>query len=160
MRSSCALHGWRSFASILPAATFESDEVSQLPWGYIAGSDDPTEPGFKPIEPEPICAEMGDHLARFVEGEFAVTGRDTRCETCAFRRGTLANTSLTIANALKATFEGDPFYCHETERPCGGWVALTKATPAPPPCMVEAGGEDGRIAAVLRQTEEDEENRF
>lgn len=102
---------------------------TKLPYDFIAGTDDPNEPGFVPCEvaSEPLaaeCAALGDHLARFVDAEHARTGRDTRCETCAFRRGTQANTTLNVANALKHTMEGTPFYCHETDRPCGGWVQL------------------------------------
>jgi hypothetical protein len=96
----------------------------KLPFDYIAGVDEPT-PGFVPIERCEVAAELGDHLARFVETEFASTGRDTRCETCAFRRGTPANTTVNVANACKAAMEGEPFWCHETDRPCGGWVALS-----------------------------------
>lgn len=102
--------------------------MPKLPYDYIAGNDQPDAPGFVPAVPLPECAELGDHLARFCEHEFTEHGRDTRCETCAFRRGTLANTSLNVANALKATVEREPFWCHESDRPCGGWSMLVKST--------------------------------
>ena len=98
--------------------------MSVTPWEYIDGVDQDT-PGFAPAEFHPEAAELGEHLARFADLEHARTGRDTRCETCTFRAGTPANTTLNVANAMKCTMEGEPFYCHETDRPCGGWVALT-----------------------------------
>lgn len=104
----------------------------KLPFDFIDGTNDPSKPGFIPCEQatEPIaheCSELGSHLARFCEVEFEQTGRDTRCETCAFRRGTQANTTLNVANALKCAMEGESFWCHETDRPCGGWVQLQEA---------------------------------
>lgn len=100
--------------------------MAKLPWDYIDGVEQPT-PGFAPAPVTPETIECGEHLARFFDAEFAKSGRDTRCETCAFRQGTHANTSLNVANALKCAVEGKPFWCHETERPCGGWVGLQRA---------------------------------
>ncbi len=92
----------------------------KIPYDFIPGTDNPQEPGFVRVEPLPECAELGSHLDRFCQREYEATGRDTRCETCAFRQGTLA----------KSTMEGSPpFYCHETDRPCGGWVMLSQASP-------------------------------
>lgn len=38
-----------------------------------------------------------------------------RCRTCAFRRGTMANGSLTTMVALKCVLEYDTFHCHEKD---------------------------------------------
>ncbi len=73
--------------------------------------------------------ELGRELARLADAEYQRTGRDTRCETCAFRLGNhLANGSVpSLMSAVKCIAERTPFYCHETERPCGGWVAAVEA---------------------------------
>lgn len=51
---------------------------------------------------------------------------DIRCATCAFRRGDhLANGSAeTLMTAVKCIFERTPFWCHEHDRPCAGWLAM------------------------------------
>jgi hypothetical protein len=69
--------------------------------------------------------ELGRHMARLCDGEFA--GKpDGRCRTCAFRAGDhLANGSPeTLMTALKCALEGEPFWCHEHDRPCAGWRAM------------------------------------
>lgn len=99
----------------------------KLPYDFIDGATEP-QPGFITAVPTPECTELGSHLARFADQEFASTGRDSRCETCAFRAGTLANTSLNVANAFKFAVEGEPFNCHESDRPCGGWVMMRRGT--------------------------------
>lgn len=69
--------------------------------------------------------ELGRHMARLCDGELAGR-RDDRCRTCAFRAGDhLANGSPeTLMTALKCAMEGDPFWCHEHDRPCAGWAAM------------------------------------
>lgn len=100
----------------------------KLPWDLIEGSDVPA-PGMVQIEPDELCAALGRELARFAD-QAEPPGAPPRCHDCAFRAGTLANTSLTIANALKCAMEGIPFYCHHGEvdgeptRLCRGWIAL------------------------------------
>lgn len=77
----------------------------------------------------------GVELARFADMELAKhpTLRE-RCNSCAFRLGTIPNGCLTtMADAFKCVIEGEPFYCHETPEPralCAGWVALRNAAPA------------------------------
>lgn len=69
--------------------------------------------------------QLGRELARLCDGELA--GRhDDRCRTCAFRSGEhLANGSpATLMDAVKCMTEGTPFWCHEHNRACAGWVAM------------------------------------
>lgn len=102
--------------------------TTTAPWPWIGGADGEERPGYVRNEPSDLGAEAGSHLARFFDGEFARTGRDARCETCAFRPGTIPNQcGATVLDALKSAIEGVPFQCHETERPCGGWAALAAA---------------------------------
>lgn len=69
--------------------------------------------------------ELGRQLARLCDGELAGR-RDDRCRSCAFRAGDhLANGSPeTLMTALKCAMERTPFWCHEVDRPCAGWVAM------------------------------------
>lgn len=73
---------------------------------------------------------LGREMARLCDGELAGK-RDDRCATCAFRAGDhLANGSPeTLMSALKCALEGDPFWCHEHDRPCAGWAALRRSKP-------------------------------
>ena len=109
--------------------------MAELPWDLIPGSDEPA-PGMVPIERDPLCAAIGRELVRFFEQEEPASA-PPRCHDCAFRAGTLANESYTIANALKCVMEGIPFYCHHGEengeptRLCRGWIALA------PPAVLE-----------------------
>lgn len=76
------------------------------------------------VAPE-LGRELGHHLARLCDGVLA--GKpDNRCATCAFRHGDhLANGSpATLMSALKCAMEGEPFWCHEHDRACAGWVAM------------------------------------
>lgn len=73
----------------------------------------------------PEGRELGFHLARLYET--ALDGRqDQRCQTCAFRRGDhLANGSPeTLMTALKCAMERTPFWCHEADNPCAGWLVM------------------------------------
>ena len=67
---------------------------------------------------------LGAQLARLCDGEAAKTGKDGRCSTCAFRAGDhLANGSPeTLMTALKCAMEREPFWCHEQDVPCAGWL--------------------------------------
>jgi|SRR6185312_6521128 len=113
------------------ALACESDGI-KLPWDFIAGSDDPA-PGMIPIQYDETGAAVGRELVRFFE-QAEPPGAPPRCQDCAFRLGTPANTSLgTMANVLKHVMEGTPFYCHhgqENGEPrllCRGWIALAPA---------------------------------
>lgn len=63
-------------------------------------------------------------MARLCDGEAERTGRDGRCSTCAFRAGDhIANGSPeTLMTALKCAMEREPFWCHEHDQPCSGWL--------------------------------------
>lgn len=68
---------------------------------------------------------LGREMARLCDGELA--GKpDNRCPTCAFRAGPhLANGSpWTLMTAVKCMAERTPFWCHEHDRPCAGWLAM------------------------------------
>lgn len=85
---------------------------------------------MRPNLPTPESALLGAELARFADAE-AVGKVDQRCETCAFRAGTYPNgCATTIMDALKATLEREPFFCHEIPadgsamKACGGWKLL------------------------------------
>lgn len=74
----------------------------------------------------PEGRELGSHLARFADIEAKRCGRDERCATCAFRAGAhLANGSPeTLMSALKCAVEREPFWCHEADKPCSGWLLM------------------------------------
>lgn len=79
----------------------------------------------KPNARTPEGEQLGRELARLCDGELAGK-RDERCRTCAFRLGGhIANGSPeTLMTALKCALEGEPFWCHESDRPCAGWQAM------------------------------------
>lgn len=79
--------------------------------------------------------ELGEILAQAAdEGEQRVRRRapatPPRCKTCAFVKGTSANTTLeTVLDAFGCTIEDVPFMCHQhfddAGRPvdlCAGWI--------------------------------------
>ena len=68
---------------------------------------------------------LGRELARLCDGELAGK-QDDRRQTCAFRAGDhLANGSPeTLMSAVKCMAERTPFWCHEHDRPCAGWLAM------------------------------------
>lgn len=70
--------------------------------------------------------ELGAELARLCDVEASRQGRDGRCATCAFRVGDhLANGSPeTLMGALKCVVEREPFWCHEHDQPCAGWLLM------------------------------------
>ena len=78
-----------------------------------------------PNRTTPEGHELGRKLARLCDASL-VGKPDNRCETCAFRAGDhLANGSPeTLMSAMKCAMEGDPFWCHEHDRACAGWVAM------------------------------------
>lgn len=69
---------------------------------------------------------MGKELARLCDTAAAKHGRDGRCGTCAARAGDhLANGSPeTLMTFLKSAAERTPFWCHEVDRPCQGWLLM------------------------------------
>jgi hypothetical protein len=77
----------------------------------------------------PEGRELGAHLARFCDQEAIRQGKDGRCATCAFRGGGhVANGSPeTLMSALKCVSERDPFWCHEENRPCAGYLLMRAA---------------------------------
>ena len=88
-------------------------------------------PGLKPNLPTPEGAEMGRHLARFVDMEMdGPRILKPRCHDCAFLRGTEPNACPgTLLDALACVMEKRPFYCHVDrgdgkEHLCAGFEAL------------------------------------
>lgn len=69
---------------------------------------------------------LGKELARLCDGRAAEQGRDERCWTCAFRAGDhVANGSPeSLMSAVKCLAEREPFWCHERDRPCAGWLLM------------------------------------
>lgn len=81
---------------------------------------------------------LGREMARLCDAE--LSGKpDDRCRTCAFRAGDhVANGSPeTLMSALKCAMERTPFWCHESDRPCAGWLAMR----FPPEMHVDAPWE-------------------
>lgn len=85
---------------------------------------------------DPMGVKMNEGAMRlFVEPGLellAMVGEpDTRCGSCAFRRGTIpASCVQTQADAIKAVLEGVAFMCHAHmnvngvhDRKCHGWIA-------------------------------------
>lgn len=101
-----------------------------LPWDY---SKPPESLETAAVNlPTPEGAELGRHLARFADQEEAkFADPPKRCHDCAFRAGTIPNgCEQTLMDAVKCTFEGEPFYCHngmrdgEPTRLCAGYLLL------------------------------------
>jgi hypothetical protein len=90
----------------------------------------------------PEGRELGAHLSRMCEVEVARKGRDGRCYTCAFRAGDhLANGSPgTQMLALKCVMEREPFWCHEADKPCAGWLLMRADEPIGVPWSAEDCG--------------------
>jgi hypothetical protein len=82
--------------------------------------------GARPNRVTPEGWLLGKEVARICDIEAARQGRDERCGTCAFRAGDhLANGSPeTLMSAVKSAAERTPFWCHERDRPCGGWQLM------------------------------------
>ena len=74
----------------------------------------------------PEGRELGAQLARLCDQEAIAKGVDGRCDTCALRAGDhLANGSPeTLMSALKCALERTPFWCHEADVPCRGWLLM------------------------------------
>lgn len=74
---------------------------------------------------------MGEQMVRLADrsiARLAADGEeDERCNSCAFRPGTVPNGCLqTQMDALKCVVENVPFLCHQADRkawPCHGWYA-------------------------------------
>ena len=78
-----------------------------------------------PNRPTPEGRALGAQMARLCDGE--LKGKDdARCGTCAFRAGDhLANNSAeTLMTALQCAMERTPFWCHEADMPCAGWLTM------------------------------------
>ena len=73
----------------------------------------------------PAGTALGREMARLFGTELGERP-DHRCQTCAFRPGDhLANNSAgTLMDAVKCLVEREPFWCHEHDRPCAGWVLM------------------------------------
>jgi hypothetical protein len=80
---------------------------------------------MRPNQRTPEGIALGEQMARLCDKEL-VDKPDNRCATCAFRRGDhIANGSPeTLMSAMKSCLERTPFYCHEQDRPCAGWLAM------------------------------------
>jgi hypothetical protein len=121
-------------------ACFVEEKMSETicPWDYVL---EPA-PGALTVPnlPDPGAAELGSHLARFVdveERERVIRGEPlfTRCVDCAFRAGSIPNATLTtVMTALKCSIEHEEFSCHHAldgegnpTRPCAGWLTLEGA---------------------------------
>lgn len=81
--------------------------------------------GTRPNEATAEGRALGREMARLCDIE--LTGRpDNRCQTCAFRAGDhVANGSPeTLMSALKCVMERTPFWCHESDKPCAGWLTM------------------------------------
>jgi hypothetical protein len=75
--------------------------------------------------------EVGKLIA---EGEY---DKDQRCDSCAFRLGTIPNGCLqTQMDIMKCVLEHEPFFCHAVENPgtkvCQGWFASVQAAKKSP----------------------------
>jgi hypothetical protein len=55
------------------------------------------------------------------------------CGTCAFRDGTEANRSQLVLHLIESCIldEGNTFMCHEAERPCVGFMKMTRREGVP-----------------------------
>ena len=84
--------------------------------------------GAVPNRITPEGWQLGKKLAEFCDIEAAKQGKDGRCNTCAFRAGDhVANGSeQTLMSALKSAMERTPFWCHESDRPCRGWLLMRR----------------------------------
>ena len=87
---------------------------------------------FDPNRVTPLGRELGKHIARLIEpgiAELAAAGEpDVRCQTCAFRAGTIPNgCEQTLGDALKCAMEGSrDFMCHQDttqQTVCHGYFA-------------------------------------
>lgn len=98
--------------------------------------------------PCPEGVELGSHLARFADAEISKLRAEhphaqERCGTCAFRAGTFPNgCAVTLMNALKCALEADPFYCHERDALCMGYLALKSTPPLKAPWDYVEGSND------------------
>ena len=74
----------------------------------------------------PEGRELGAEIARLCEQEAQRLARDGRCATCACRAGGhVANGSPeTLMTFVKCIAEREPFFCHEEDRPCAGYLLM------------------------------------
>ena len=80
---------------------------------------------MRPNQRTPEGEALGERMARLCDIELAGKA-DHRCQTCALRKGDhLANGSPeTLMSVVKCMAERTPFWCHEHDRPCAGWLAM------------------------------------
>ncbi len=96
---------------------------------------------LKALNMPPEARALGEKLAQWCDdaapayaADFAKEGLPVpqRCRTCAFRKDTMPNGSLSTMIALKCVMERDEFYCHQkdAELPggermiCTGWAIM------------------------------------
>lgn len=94
--------------------------------------------------PTPEGIRAGIELARLTDADEVESRKRfpkmrERCASCAYRRSTIPNgCEETVMDALKASLQGDPFYCH-MDMPadgvpqdlCAGWM-ITQAAGTEP----------------------------
>ena len=79
----------------------------------------PQQHGLMPNRPSDLGRLLGHELARLTDREEVRVKRTfpqhrERCQTCAFRAGTVPNgCEATLMDAIKCVVEAIPFYCHE-----------------------------------------------
>lgn len=84
--------------------------------------------------PTPEGIELGQNIARLIQPEIDKLWKengipDLRCQSCAFRAGTVPNgCGQTILDALECVENGPAFVCHQNqENLCHGYVAAVAA---------------------------------
>ena len=100
--------------------------------------------------PTPEGRLLGEQIARFADDAMsakraAAPAYPERCNSCAFRLGTVPNgCPTTLMDALKCVLEVEPFMCHEVlddgrepVKVCAGWAAML--TPDREPVKVPWG---------------------
>ncbi len=99
-------------------------------------------PMAKLNRPTPEGIKTGSVIAGLVEAQVTAGSVDTRCTSCAFRRGSYPNGCLpTVSTATECVVYEQTFYCHQTDRkgkPCEGWRVATDAVRDNPAKMVHA----------------------
>lgn len=123
---------------------------------------------LKPNRPTPEGRELGAELARLTDAALAQTRAecpafpDDRCQSCAYRGGTVPNGCLpTVMDALYSTLNREPFHCHQefdaAGQPvqiCKGWLISLVGLDLPPNAIdaINRYGEEARaISAVMTE---------
>ena len=94
-------------------------------------------------------AALGVQVARLCESVIG-EGKDNRCNTCAARAGDhIANGSpQTLLSFFKCAAERTPFWCHEKDAPCAGWLAMRFDAPTTMP-WEHPGARDYKAGDVI-----------